>query len=58
MKGHGIIQLMAFIALKRAGVPLTRELVYVGNADEEIGGSAPAPSSRSTPTWSAGSSTC
>ena len=38
MKGHGIIQLMAFIALKRAGVPLTRDLVYVGNADEEIGG--------------------
>ena len=38
MKGHGIIQLMAFIALKRAGVPLARDLVYVGNADEEIGG--------------------
>jgi acetylornithine deacetylase/succinyl-diaminopimelate desuccinylase-like protein len=38
MKGHGIIQLMALIALKRAGVPLTRDLVYVGNADEEIGG--------------------
>jgi acetylornithine deacetylase/succinyl-diaminopimelate desuccinylase-like protein len=38
MKGHGIIQLMAFIALKRAGVALDRELVYVGNADEEIGG--------------------
>ncbi len=38
MKGQGIIQLMAFIALKRAGVPLTRDLVYVGNADEEIGG--------------------
>jgi acetylornithine deacetylase/succinyl-diaminopimelate desuccinylase-like protein len=38
MKGHGIIQLMAFIALKRAGVPLTRDLVYVGNADEEVGG--------------------
>jgi acetylornithine deacetylase/succinyl-diaminopimelate desuccinylase-like protein len=38
MKGHGIIQLMAFIALKRAGVPLSRDLVYVGNADEEIGG--------------------
>ena len=38
MKGHGIIQLMAFIALKRAGIPLTRDLVYVGNADEEIGG--------------------
>jgi acetylornithine deacetylase/succinyl-diaminopimelate desuccinylase-like protein len=39
MKGHGIIQLMAFIALKRAGVPLSRDLIYVGNADEEIGGS-------------------
>ena len=38
MKGHGIIQLMAFIALKRAGARLTRDLVYVGNADEEIGG--------------------
>jgi acetylornithine deacetylase/succinyl-diaminopimelate desuccinylase-like protein len=38
MKGHGIIQLMALIALKRAGVRLTRDLVYVGNADEEIGG--------------------
>jgi acetylornithine deacetylase/succinyl-diaminopimelate desuccinylase-like protein len=38
MKGHAIIQLMAFIALKRAGLPLTRDLVYVGNADEEIGG--------------------
>jgi len=38
MKGHGIIQLMAFIALQRAGVRLTRDLVYVGNADEEIGG--------------------
>ena len=38
MKGHGIIQLMALIALKRAGTPLTRDLVYVGNADEEIGG--------------------
>ena len=38
MKGHGIIQLMAFIALKRAGARVTRDLVYVGTADEEIGG--------------------
>jgi acetylornithine deacetylase/succinyl-diaminopimelate desuccinylase-like protein len=38
MKGHGIIQLMALIALKRAGVRLDRDLVFVGNADEEIGG--------------------
>jgi acetylornithine deacetylase/succinyl-diaminopimelate desuccinylase-like protein len=38
MKGDAIIQLMALIALKRAGVPLTRDLIYVGNADEEVGG--------------------
>jgi len=35
MKGQGIIQLMAFIALKRAGVPLTRDVVLIANADEE-----------------------
>jgi acetylornithine deacetylase/succinyl-diaminopimelate desuccinylase-like protein len=38
MKGHGIIQLATFIAIKRAGIPLKRDLVYIGNADEEIGG--------------------
>ena len=38
MKGHGIVQLMTFIAIKRAGMPLTRDLVYIGNADEETGG--------------------
>lgn len=38
MKGHGIVQLMAFIAIKRAGLPLTRDIVYIGNADEESGG--------------------
>src|SRR5262245_17745240 len=38
MKGRGIIQLMAMIALKRAGVRLTGDLVFGGNADEEIGG--------------------
>jgi len=39
MKGHGIVQLMTLIAIKRAGIPLTRDLVYIGNADEESGGS-------------------
>ncbi len=39
MKGHGIVQLMTFIAIKRAGIPLKRDLVYIGNADEESGGS-------------------
>ena len=35
MKGQGIIQLMAFIALKRSGVHLTRDILFIGNADEE-----------------------
>jgi acetylornithine deacetylase/succinyl-diaminopimelate desuccinylase-like protein len=38
MKGQGIIQLMSFIALKRAGVHLTRDIVYIANADEEADG--------------------
>ena len=38
MKGHGIVQLMTLIAIKRAGMPLTRDLVYIANADEESGG--------------------
>ncbi|MDP9205908.1 MAG: M20/M25/M40 family metallo-hydrolase [Gemmatimonadota bacterium] len=36
MKGAGIAQLMALVAIKRSGVPLTRDLVYIGNADEEL----------------------
>jgi len=38
MKGHGIIQLMALVAIKRAGLVLDRDLVYIGNADEESDG--------------------
>jgi acetylornithine deacetylase/succinyl-diaminopimelate desuccinylase-like protein len=38
MKGHGIIQLMALIAIKRAGMQLDRDLVYIANADEEVNG--------------------
>ncbi len=38
MKDEGIIQLMAMIAIKRSGVPLTRDIVFIGNADEELGG--------------------
>lgn len=37
MKGNGLAQLMAMIALKRSGVPLTRDIVFIGNADEELG---------------------
>jgi acetylornithine deacetylase/succinyl-diaminopimelate desuccinylase-like protein len=37
MKGEGVAHLMALIALKRSGVPLTRDIVFVANADEELG---------------------
>jgi acetylornithine deacetylase/succinyl-diaminopimelate desuccinylase-like protein len=38
MKGLGIMQLMALIALKRSGMPLKRDIVFIGNADEESDG--------------------
>jgi acetylornithine deacetylase/succinyl-diaminopimelate desuccinylase-like protein len=37
MKGLGIVQLVAFLALERAGIRLTRDLVYLATADEEAG---------------------
>lgn len=36
MKGTGVAQLMAMIALKRSGVALDRDVVFIGNADEEL----------------------
>src|SRR6476646_11980328 len=36
MKGTGIAQLMAMIAIERSGVPLTRDIVYTGDSDEEL----------------------
>jgi acetylornithine deacetylase/succinyl-diaminopimelate desuccinylase-like protein len=38
MKGQGVMQLMTLIALKRAGTPLKRDIVFIGNADEESDG--------------------
>jgi acetylornithine deacetylase/succinyl-diaminopimelate desuccinylase-like protein len=38
MKGQGIMQLMTLIAIKRSGMPLRRDLVFIGNTDEETGG--------------------
>jgi acetylornithine deacetylase/succinyl-diaminopimelate desuccinylase-like protein len=38
MKGQGIMQLMTLIAIKRSGVPFSRDIVFVGNADEESDG--------------------
>jgi acetylornithine deacetylase/succinyl-diaminopimelate desuccinylase-like protein len=37
MKSEGIVHLMAMIAIKRSGIPLTRDIVFIGNADEELG---------------------
>lgn len=41
MKGDGIAQLMAMLVMnrvsKRSGVPLNRDIVFIGNADEELG---------------------
>ena len=38
MKGEGMVQLMALIALKRSGVALNRDIVFIANADEEVSG--------------------
>lgn len=38
MKGQGVMELMAFLALKRKGLPLTRDVVFLAVADEEAGG--------------------
>jgi acetylornithine deacetylase/succinyl-diaminopimelate desuccinylase-like protein len=37
MKGEGIMHLMAMLALKRSGAPLNRDIVFIANADEELG---------------------
>ena len=37
MKGTAIVELMTVIALKRRGVPLSRDVILVANADEETG---------------------
>lgn len=42
MKSTGILQLAALLAIKRARVPLKRDLVYLATADEEAGSRAGA----------------
>lgn len=37
MKGTAVVELMTLIALKRRGVPLSRDVILVANADEESG---------------------
>jgi acetylornithine deacetylase/succinyl-diaminopimelate desuccinylase-like protein len=38
MKGFGVVQLMAFLALKRQNVPLARDVILMAVPDEETGG--------------------
>lgn len=35
-KGQGIAHLVALLALKRSGIPLERDIVFIANADEEL----------------------
>jgi len=39
MKGTAVVELMTMIALKRRGVPLSRDVILVANADEETNSS-------------------
>ena len=38
MKGMGVAQLLAFLRLKREGVPLNRDVILLAEPDEEVGG--------------------
>jgi acetylornithine deacetylase/succinyl-diaminopimelate desuccinylase-like protein len=38
MKGMAVMELMTFLLLKRHGIPLKRDLVFLALADEEVGG--------------------
>lgn len=38
MKGMGIIELEAMLRLKRSGVTLDRDIIFLGTPDEEVGG--------------------
>lgn len=37
MKSEGVAELMAMVLLKRAGVPLKRDLIFLATSDEEVG---------------------
>jgi acetylornithine deacetylase/succinyl-diaminopimelate desuccinylase-like protein len=55
MKSTGILQLAAVLALKRAAVPLKRELIFLATADEEAGSAYGARFvARQRPGWVAG----
>ncbi|MDQ6738673.1 MAG: M20/M25/M40 family metallo-hydrolase [Gemmatimonadota bacterium] len=37
MKSYAIVNLLAMVQLKRSGIPLDRDIIFIGNADEELG---------------------
>ncbi len=37
-KGPGVIAMMAMLAIKRAGILLDRDIIFVATGDEEVGG--------------------
>ena len=37
MKSYAIVDLLAMVQLKRSGVPLDRDIIFIGNGDEELG---------------------
>jgi len=41
-KGPGVIELMSMLAIKRAGILLDRDVVFIATAGEEVGGQAGA----------------
>jgi acetylornithine deacetylase/succinyl-diaminopimelate desuccinylase-like protein len=48
MKGLGVVQLMAFLSLKRQNVPLARDVILMVVPDEEVGGKLGAEWMRTT----------
>src|ERR1044071_9637573 len=36
MKGEGLLHLMTMILLKHEGAPLSRDVIFLGTADEEV----------------------
>jgi len=38
MKGQGVAHILAFLELKRQGVPLARDIILLAEPDEEVGG--------------------
>ena len=36
MKGQGVVHLLSLLAIKRSGIPLSRDIVFIANSDEEL----------------------